>query len=202
MPWHATCTTPTHEEMHMRTLTRPLIGTAIAIVAVSAAVAGTATGASTHRAHTATAAKCATLAINGRVAHYTKLHVNDLRALPVQTADVTYKSGAGTETHHFTGALLTDVIGLAGGATFNPAIKNDSLRFFVKGEGSDGYAAIVSWGEIDPGFGANNVLVAYDQDGTDLCTAGARLVVPGDIKGGRYVSNLVRLQVGRAGGDN
>ncbi len=46
------------------------------------------------------------------------------------------------------------------------------------------------------------MLVAYDQDGTDLCSAGARLVVPGDIKGGRYVSNLVRLQVGRAGGDN
>ncbi|HEY3613567.1 MAG TPA: molybdopterin-dependent oxidoreductase [Gaiellales bacterium] len=185
----------------MRKLTRPLIGSAIAALAVCAAIAGTATGAGTHRAHKATTGTCATLAINGRVAHYTKLHVDDLRALPVQTADVTFKSGAGTETHHFTGALLTDVIGLAG-PTFDPAIKNDSLRFFVKGVGSDGYAAIVSWGEIDPGFGAKNVLVAYDQDGTDLCATGARLVVPGDIKGGRYVSNLVRLQVGRAGGDN
>jgi hypothetical protein len=61
------------------------------------------------------------------------------------------------------------------------------------------YAAIVSWGEIDPGFGANNVLVAYEEDGKDLCTTGPRLVVPGDIKGGRYVSGVVRLQVGRAG---
>jgi hypothetical protein len=67
--------------------------------------------------------------------------------------------------------------------TFDPNIKNDALRFWVEATGSDDYAAIVAWGEIDPGFGAKQVLLAYEEDGVDLCTAGPRLVVPGDIKG-------------------
>jgi hypothetical protein len=56
-----------------------------------------------------------------------------------------------------------------------------------------------SFGEIDPNFGANQVLLAYDEDGIDLCAAGPRLVDPGDVKGGRYVSNVVKVHVGRAG---
>jgi hypothetical protein len=44
-----------------------------------------------------------------------------------------------------------------------------------------------------------SVLLAYDEGGIDLCSAGPRLVVPGDIKGGRYVSSVVNVHVGRAG---
>jgi hypothetical protein len=44
------------------------------------------------------------------------------------------------------------------------------------------------------------VLLAYAEDGNDLCADGPRLVVPGDIGGGRYVSEVVRVKVGRAGG--
>jgi hypothetical protein len=69
----------------------------------------------------------------------------------------------------------------------------------AKAVGSDGDAAIVAFGEIDRGFGANRVLLAYDEDGTDLCAARPRLVVPGDIEGGRYVTNVVNVHVGRAG---
>jgi Oxidoreductase molybdopterin binding domain len=180
---------------------RPLLAAAIAVIAIGTAVVSTATGATTHRTGKAVTAKCAAFAVNGRVAHYTKMRVNDLRALPAHTVDVTFQSGSGSQAHHYVGALLTDVAAVAG-PTFNPAIKNDALRFYVKAVGSDDYAAIVSWGEIDHGFGANDVLVAYEEDGKDLCADGPRLVVPGDVKGGRYVSNVVRLQVGRAGGSN
>jgi hypothetical protein len=65
--------------------------------------------------------------------------------------------------------------------------------------GADDCSALVAWGEIDPGFGAKQVLLAYKVAGTDLCSTGPTLVVPGDLNGGRDVSTIVKLHVGRAG---
>jgi len=54
-------------------------------------------------------------------------------------------------------------------------------------------------GEIAPSFGNQPVLVAYADTAGQLGPSGAdgfaRMVVPGDQAGGRYVSNLVSLQV-------
>jgi hypothetical protein len=54
-------------------------------------------------------------------------------------------------------------------------------------------------GELDPRFGGEQVLVAYDDTLGQLDPGGgagfARMVVPGDIAGGRYVSNLVSIEV-------
>ncbi len=81
----------------------------------------------------------------------------------------------------------------------DPAIKNDVLGFAVVATGSDGYRAVISLGEIDPMFGNQKDLVAYSDTGGQLGPGGSdgalRLVVPGDVAGGRYVSNLVSLQV-------
>ncbi len=85
------------------------------------------------------------------------------------------------------------------GLIADPTIKNDVLREYVEAVGSDGYAAIFSLGEIDPMFGGQDDLVAYaDTDGqlgSDGPDGFARMVVPGDIAGGRYISNLVSLEV-------
>jgi hypothetical protein len=51
----------------------------------------------------------------------------------------------------------------------------------------------VSWGEIAPEFAATPVLVAHTEDGRELDQP--RLVVPGDIKGARYVSDLIEVRV-------
>jgi hypothetical protein len=67
----------------------------------------------------------------------------------------------------------------------------------VLATGSDGYQALVAYGEIDPGFGAKEVLLAISQDDVSLADAGPRLVVPGDKRGGRYVSNVVRVRLDR-----
>jgi hypothetical protein len=128
-----------------------------------------------------------------------RLRVDDLQAYPVHQVDVTFQAGSQVQQHHYIGALLTDVL-TAAGPNFDPTVKNDALRFAVKAIGADGYAAAVSWGEIDPNFGAKQVLLAYNEDGNDLCSVGPRLVVPGDIKGGRYVSTIVRVKVVRIGG--
>jgi hypothetical protein len=58
---------------------------------------------------------------------------------------------------------------------------------------------VISLGEIDPVFGNQPDLVAYADTAGQLGPGGSdgalRLVVPGDHAGGRYVSNLVSLQV-------
>lgn len=120
----------------------------------------------------------------------------DLAALPQHYQQVTYATSTGTETHTFRGPLLTDVLALAEPAA-DPAVKNDILRFAVIAAATDGYAATVSLGEVDPGFGGTQALLALRQDGTALDLP--RLTAPGDVKGGRYVSDVVTLTVVRLG---
>ena len=54
-----------------------------------------------------------------------------------------------------------------------------------------------SLGEIDPGFGNNPYLLAWDEDGQPLTgdDGPVRLVTPGDVKGGRYVYGVDKLEV-------
>ena len=120
----------------------------------------------------------------------------DLQALPGQEVSLTYTPAGKSLTHTFKGVLLSDLL-TAAKPTFDPKIKNASLGWYVLAEGADGYATLFSLGEIDPGFGNRGVLLAYEQAGRPLpASDGAvRLVAPGDLKGGRYVSSLVRLTV-------
>ena len=114
------------------------------------------------------------------------------------TETATYISGAGQVTDKYTGVSLWTLIQDAGLLT-DPSIKNDLLRYGVVATGSDGYRAFISMGEIDPKFGHQPDLVAYTDTGGQLGPNGPdgalRLIVPGDHAGGRYVSNLVSLQV-------
>ena len=93
----------------------------------------------------------------------------------------------------FLTALLADA-----GIVTNPAVKNAVLRYYLLATGSDRYEAAFSLGELDPKFGGAGApdLIAYLENGAPLGPDGfARVVVPGDDFGGRYVSNLVSLQV-------
>lgn len=132
--------------------------------------------------------------VGGQVARPLRLTVSDLRRRwPGHVEKVSFGSESGTEHHTYRGALLTDVLASAK-PRFDPAVHNDALRFAVRVGATDDYAAVVAYGEIDPSFGATPVLLAVSEDGTPLTRP--RLVVPGDVKGGRYVSdvNTVRLQ--------
>jgi hypothetical protein len=60
---------------------------------------------------------------------------------------------------------------------------------------SDAYQALVAYGEIDPSFEGKQVLLATTQDGVSLADQGPRLVVPGDIAGGRYVTGVVKVRI-------
>lgn len=121
-----------------------------------------------------------------------------LAALPSKTEAVSYTSAGQPVSASFTGVSLWDLLTGAGLVT-DASIKNDELRQYVLATGSDGYEATFSLGELDPRFGGSVSmpdLVAFAENGVDLGADGfARLVVPGDVAGGRFVSNLVSLQV-------
>ena len=136
------------------------------------------------------------VAVQGAVATPLALTLPSLEALPPYTETVTYLAGGTPVTDTYTGALLWDVLNGAGIVT-DPGIKNDVPRDLVTATGSDGYQVSFALGELSPSFGDAPILVAYsDTDGQLLGADGfARIVVPGDSAGGRYVSNLASLTV-------
>ncbi len=137
--------------------------------------------------------------LSGQVADpstFTPITLAALNQAATETA--TFLSGAGQVTDTYTGVSLWTLLQDKGLLT-DPSIKNDLLRLGVVATGSDGYRALISLGEIDPAFGNQPDLVAYADSNGQLDPNGSdgamRLVVPGDHAGGRYVSNLVSLQV-------
>jgi len=134
--------------------------------------------------------------ITGLVETPLTLTVADLQKLPAQSVKVTFKAGSGDQTHSFTGALFSDVLAQAK-LKLDPKIKNDQLRFFIVVTANDGYTTVISEREIDPSFGNQPILLAWDQDGQPLTGSDGpvRLVTPGDIKGGRYVTGVVSIDV-------
>ena len=66
------------------------------------------------------------------------------------------------------------------------------LNTWVAGVGSDSYVATVTPAEA--WIGGPPLLVSLNEDGQALSQP--RLIVDGDVKGGRYVSDMVDLAVG------
>lgn len=175
---------------------RKIIALSAAVVALVVAVAVAATGAGATE-QSVSASSPGAFDIVGNVKNRLVLNTAVLEKLPAKTLTVTYRSGSVTETHTFTGPLLRDVVALAG-PKFDPAVRNDKLRHYVSATGTDGYQAIVAWGEIDPDFANQDILLATTEDGRSLADDGPRLVVPSDGRGGRYVFGVARIRVDRA----
>jgi molybdate transport system substrate-binding protein len=135
------------------------------------------------------------LHLGGQVLNPLALTVDDLKAnYASQTISVEYLSGEETIKANYTGVLLRDLLDDAQ-VNLNADVKNDKLSTFIVATGADGYQAVIAWGEIDPDFGNQPILVAYASDGNPLSDGTFRLLVPNDKRDGRYVSQLVSLEV-------
>jgi DMSO/TMAO reductase YedYZ molybdopterin-dependent catalytic subunit len=143
----------------------------------------------------ATPAKASALEISGAAAHPMSLTLDDLRRLPASSENIFFHTGHGGVRAAFTGVSLWSLIDKAGLAA-DPKVRNEVLRRFVVATGAEGYYVVIALAEIDPEFGGQQALVAYEQDGKPL--GGARLVMPGDKGGGRNVMNLVGLKLRNA----
>ena len=139
------------------------------------------------------------LFLSGGVQNPGTYDLSALQSLPPTTQTVSFTSGSGPQTHTFTGTRLWGLIESAG-IMIDPTIKGDINRKYVTATATDGYRAVFALGELNPDFGNQPSLVAYAEEiaGTvqPLGVDGfARTTVPGDGKGGRYVSNLVSLDL-------
>ena len=104
-----------------------------------------------------------------------------LARLPKRTVTVMFLAGTASQTHTESGPPLALML-LAAGVLPNTA---------VVAVGSDGYGAAVTLAEDR--VGGRPLLLSTVEDGIAL--AQPRLVTDGDVKGGRYVSGVVVLQV-------
>jgi molybdate transport system substrate-binding protein len=136
-----------------------------------------------------------TATVDGQVFNPLTLTADALRnSYASQTVDVTYMSGEDTVSSTFTGVSLWDILGSAQ-PNYSADVKNDKLSMYVVVTGTDGYQAVIALGDIDPDFGAQTVLLAYEEKGQPLDGNSLRLVVPGDKHGGRYVSGVVNISL-------
>lgn len=142
--------------------------------------------------------------LGGQVVTPNIFTLDKLKAFPPSEVTVTFQTGQGSETHTYVGVPLWTLIkDGAGGLKPNPdpTVKNSFLRQYIVVSATDCYKVVLAEGEIDPNFEAKQVLVAYatNDPGQGMKPLGnqgiARLVVPGDKKGGRYVSNIRRIEV-------
>jgi hypothetical protein len=115
----------------------------------------------------------------------TELSAADLEALPSETLSVAFVAGTATQHHVESGPTLASVLAAADVRTGPDA--------WVAAVGSDGYVATVTPAEAR--IGGRPLLISLSEDGVPL--ARPRLVADGDVKGGRYVSLLVDLVIGR-----
>ncbi|MHB0705369.1 hypothetical protein ACX4MT_05950 [Roseomonas mucosa] len=84
---------------------------------------------------------------------------------------------------------------LAETGAVDPAQPREQVRRVVLATGRDGCVAVLALGEIAPDFAGRPVLLALRMDGQALDPAALRLAVPGEVRGGRSVRDLARLEV-------
>ena len=116
--------------------------------------------------------------------HSDVLTAAQLAALPSETLQVTFQAGTTPQSHTEIGPSL--------GTVLRAAHVRSGLNTWVAGVGSDAYVAVVT--PAEQWVGERPLQISLNEDGTAL--AEPRLVVDGDVKGGRYVSDLVDLVVG------
>lgn len=135
--------------------------------------------------------------VDGQVLNPITLTAEDLQNnFSSQTMDVTYLSGEDTVSTSFTGVPLWQVINAAQ-PNLNADVRNDRISMYIVVTGSDGYQAVISWGELDPEFANQPILLAYAQEGAAIADEQGpiRLIVPTDGRGGRYVSGVVNISL-------
>lgn len=138
-----------------------------------------------------------TVQVRGLVGSPRTFTLDDLKALPAETVQVSYMAGQGTDGASFTGTRLLNVLDAAGGATLPNDINNARLRVTIMVTSADGYQVAFGWGELDPEFGAAPILLAYARDGQPMGEKQgmARVIVPGDKRGGRYASMVKSIEL-------
>ncbi len=135
------------------------------------------------------------LVINGDVSSPTTYTFAQLQAMPQVNQTVSFLSGTTPTSLTESGPTIWSLV-MAAKPKFLACDKNDELRFVVEVTSSqDGYAALMSFGELDPALDNTISLASLVENGASQASQGPRSTVPGDVKGGRYVSGAAVITV-------
>ena len=135
-----------------------------------------------------------TLTVAGDVNAPLSLTPADLKSFP--RAQVGMRENGRSAIYE--GVSLADILKRAG-APVGPELRRDAIAAYVVATAADGYQVVFSLAEIDPGFTLNDIIVADTADGAPLFAQQGplRIVVPKDIRSGRSIRMLTRLEVVR-----
>jgi hypothetical protein len=106
------------------------------------------------------------------------LSASTLASLPAETLEVSFLAGTASQQHTEIGPTLSTVL--------RAAHIRANLNTWVAAVGSDSYVATVTPAEA--WVGGQPLLISLNEDGQPLSQP--RLIVDGDVKGGRYVSDV------------
>lgn len=135
----------------------------------------------------------ATLSVSGLVKAPHSFTLAELQKMPWTTVEASFQTEHGTRHGTWLGVSLWTLLDQSGGLD---APEKESLRHWLVVTGRDGYAVVLSVGEIDPAVGHAAAVVAWSEDGKPFDPAhGLRLILPGDRKGGRDVRDVVSIEV-------
>jgi DMSO/TMAO reductase YedYZ molybdopterin-dependent catalytic subunit len=156
-------------------------------------VAVAALGATSAAAQPATDAAAA-LTIAGDVSRPTTITMADMKAMPRASATI-------QEDGHpvkYEGVLVSELLKRAG-VGLGRDMTGNALSTYVLASAKDGYEAVFSLAELDPGFTGSEIIVADSVDGKPLFDYQGpfRIVAPKDTRGARGVRMLLKLEVVR-----
>jgi hypothetical protein len=139
----------------------------------------------------AQAACAADLTVIGLTGQAVTVTTKDLAALPSISA-----TGGPPAAGRYQGPALASLLALVG-APSGPTLKGRAMRDYVVVTGSDGFSAILSLAETDPGMHRGAVIIADGVGGAPLTAKEGpyRLVIEGDLKPARSVRNVVRIEL-------
>lgn len=139
------------------------------------------------------AAPSRTLTIAGLSTPVT-LTAADLKALPRTRVEVKEE----TRTTSYEGVLVGELLKRAG-APLGSDVRGNAVATYVVASATDGYQVVFSLAELDPGFTANDIIVADTIDGKPLFDYQGpfRIVAPKDTRAARSIRMLERLEVVR-----
>jgi hypothetical protein len=140
--------------------------------------------------------------LSGAVTKSKSFTPTDLAKYQTSKMTVTYFSGKdGLVTKTFIGVPLLDLLNEAVVKT-DSTRKNDILRKYLVVSATDCYQVIVSLAEIQPSFGGQQAMVAFETvDATgavvplDDTEGEVKLIMPGDKAGGRNMFHLNSIVV-------
>ena len=116
-----------------------------------------------------------------------------LKSLPAVSIDVIFEAAQGSKSGRYTGVLLWALLEKA--EAIDEPGKNASLKHTLLITGRDGYAVALAMGEIDPHYEAKQVIVAYSGGDPPASMSSLRLLVPGDVHGGRSVRDIATIEL-------